>query len=345
MAVVTRYYESIDQATRAYQALLDVGYNKKIVALIKDTSSPQSGTDGGMDLSDLLKAGAILKEDTQDHSSNLNRGYSMVAIETPYGKTVKAIRILDGFNPVSIPGSEDIGDEKKLDLISEQADPFSTAIGLTTLVESGHTTSLSFGFNTLTNKRSFLPIFGELARSDYSFSGMFGMSCLTNNAAPYSAYLGNPLSRDKSGDSWTRSHGFKMISNNPSPLSGLIGLPLLVGDQVSESHSPLHTRSNIRNNPAPLSNMFGLPQLSKKPQTFLARIFPALTGPRFSIFGFPKLSDKAAPLSSMFGIPCLSGKSGDDWRYSFGLPMLSSHPTPLSRALGFGDDVLLDDSM
>ncbi len=197
MAVVRRYYESIDQATRAYQALLNVGYNKNLVAFIKDTSNPDFNSTENLNLSDIFPIRTSLRDDIKKHFFKLGPGTSMVAIETPYGGTAKAMRMLDRFNPISL--SEDETTSYQEQLISEQAAPFSDAIGLSTLCDSSYTMSSYFGLNTLTNKTSYLPIFGELARSDYSFFGMFGLPSLTNNAAPYSAFFGKPLMQDRTG--------------------------------------------------------------------------------------------------------------------------------------------------
>jgi hypothetical protein len=103
------------------------------------------------------------------------------------------------------------------------------------------------------------------------------------------------------------SESAKLDWDEAAPLSSALGIPTI---------SP--------NSPAPLSDFLGLPPLSSG-LSFLSRWFRPLSRPDFS-------------LSSMFGMPLLSMKtlSGDKGygTHSFGLPLLSRNPAPLSSMLG-----------
>lgn len=98
---------------------------------------------------------------------------------------------------------------------------------------------------------------------------------------------------------------------------------------------------------APLSSALGLPVLIKRtPDPVLLKgptfeSIPQLTRPGFSLFGSGVMRDNPAPLSSMVGMGTLS-KPKDNWKSSFGLPLLRSkafvfgpsiirEPAPLSR--------------
>ncbi|MEM9838197.1 MAG: hypothetical protein AAF830_03485 [Pseudomonadota bacterium] len=79
--------------------------------------------------------------------------------------------------------------------------------------------------------------------------------------------------------------------------------------------------------PAPLSDWFGFPVLSRtRTQTQLNKWSLSKS------FGFPLLSSEPAPLSKMTGIKPLSPKQ-TGWTSSLGLPILSKNGAPLSSML------------
>jgi hypothetical protein len=82
-----------------------------------------------------------------------------------------------------------------------------------------------------------------------------------------------------------------------------------------------------RGQPAPLSAFLGLGTLSRG-RSVLAGMFGELTSSDFAVFGRNPLTRNQAGWAS------LSGKSGPSWRTSFGFPMLSRNPAPLSSAFG-----------
>jgi hypothetical protein len=101
-----------------------------------------------------------------------------------------------------------------------------------------------------------------------------------------------------------------------------------------------------RHHPAPFSAHIGMPPLSRG-RSFLSRMFPALTNPRFALFGRNPIISSPAPLSSLFGMKTLKERSAP-WEKSFGwpllmkkgrptslgLPLLSRNPAPLSSLFG-----------
>ena len=339
MSMITRYYASAEQASHAYQDLIQHGFSESIISLITPASSnsdDQTSVSKDM-VSAAMKFGAQMGEQVDISTDNIARGYSMLAVEAPFGYSYEALNILDKYSPIAVEEPEADEPVPTPALISDRPAPFSSAIGLKVLTDSSWTLSefIGIGFSA---KRSFLSNwFSELTSSDFKFSNMFGMSMLSSNPAPFSSMFGLPTKSGKSGDGWTRSMGFKMLTDNPAPFSSFVGIPLLKDQYDLESYSPRRYRCNL-SNPAPFSSTFGLPVLTKGGQSFIAGMFPTLCSGDFkfsSMFGMPLLSQNPAPLSSMFGMPTKSGKSGPEWKSSFGFPLLTKCSTPLSSALGW----------
>jgi hypothetical protein len=330
MATITKYYETAAQAQSAYKSLLRSGLNQNSIAII--TPSSQTDSSEATKVSELLsaamKAGSLLTDQVDTHAHYLDKGYSLVAVIPPFGRSEIVTSKLDSFEPIETHVNNDQNEIYPQDVryttVSKQAAPFSSALGLPVLTKRINSRPLAIR----PSKRSFLScFFGELTRSDFA---LFGSSKLSSNVAPLSRMFGLPTKSGKSGSHWTRSFGFKMLSNHATPLSALIGVPTISGKYDTESYSPSQYRSSIRHKAAPLSGLFGIKTISNNRQTFLSRMFPALTKANYSLFGTPNLSNKAAILP----FPVKSGKSGTSWKSSFGIPLLSRNPAPLSSLLG-----------
>lgn len=98
--------------------------------------------------------------------------------------------------------------------------------------------------------------------------------------------------------------------------------------------STLKLRVLWRDKPAPLSDLLGRPTLSRG-RTFQNK-YPELKSSDWSFssrLGYRLLSSSPEPTSAIFGFKTLSEQTGgDSWTSSFGLPMLSQDPAPLSSA-------------
>ena len=327
MATITKYYETAAQAQSAYKSLLKSGLNQNSAAIITPSDSTEETKASDL-LSAAMKAGSLLTEQVDTHAHYLDKGYSLVAVIPPFGRSEIVSDKLDSFGPIETRIDNDQNEiypkDSTYKSVSRQAAPFSSALDLPVLYKQHRSRPLAIR----PSKRSFIScIFGELTRPNFA---LFGSPKLSNNGAPLSRMFGLPVKSGKSGAQWARSFGFKMLSDNASPLSGLIGIPTISGQYSTESYSPLKYRSSIRHKAAPLSGLFGIKTLSSNQQTFLARMFPPLTRANYSLFGTPNLSNKGAVLP----LPVKSGKSGDNWKSSFGFPLLSKNPTPLSSLLG-----------
>ncbi len=365
MAVVARCYASGDQARRAYDALLENGYSKSIVALVVPPSgapaagAPAAGLDatgddagsgayaapgaappgGAVDAdiySTAIRAGSLLGDQAEYYLAQLEDGAALVVVDPPFGSALKATQILDQHQPLK--RIEDAAPRPQpYRFISQDPTPLSSAFGLGVLADSSWSLSEAFGLKLQSRGLSFMSRwFGELGRHDYTLSDKFGLRFLSRNPAPLSSMLGMSTKSGKSGETWTRSMGFRMLSDNAAPVSGFLGIPLLKGQNDSQSYAPRRHRREFSNRAAPLSGLFGLKPLSSGRHTIMARMFPPLTRPDFTLLGQPSLSRNPAPLSSLVGMKVLSARTDDEWTSSMGLPLLSrNNPSPLSDLLGW----------
>ena len=210
-----------------------------------------------------------------------------------------------------------------LPLLSANPAPFSSVFGLplqTEPFDRKHPAPFSalLGLPTISHRRSLLSrLFGELVSPDFA---LFGRNPLISNPAPLSSALGlKTVSAKQGGMAWTRSLGLPLLSTNPAPFSSALGLPV-------------HTERLDRNHPAPLSAVLGLPTISHG-LSFLSRLFGELISSDFGLFGRNPLISNPAPFSSLIGLKTISGKTGNDWRSSFGLPLLAGS-SPVSSKLG-----------
>jgi hypothetical protein len=99
-------------------------------------------------------------------------------------------------------------------------------------------------------------------------------------------------------------------------------------DEAAPLSSALQIPPLSRPRSAPFSDLFGWPALSRG-RTFQAK-YAELTSPDWTFsarLGLRLLSRKSKPWAS------LRGKSGPAWTRSFGLPLLSANPAPLSARL------------
>ncbi len=82
-----------------------------------------------------------------------------------------------------------------------------------------------------------------------------------------------------------------------------------------------------------LSGMFGIRVLSRSGRLWLGMKALSSKGSKNRSFGLPLLSSNPAPLSKLIMWKPLSANKGR-WTTSFGFPLLSSNPTPMSSIWG-----------
>ncbi len=115
-------------------------------------------------------------------------------------------------------------------------------------------------------------------------------------------------------------------SGQPAPLSDLLGMPLL------SSHS--RAGAGLADSNFSLSRLFGMRLLSRNGRLWFGmKALSSSQRAKRRSFGLPLLSSDPAPLSKLLMWKTLSASKGR-WTTSFGLPLLSSNPTPLSSLLG-----------
>lgn len=330
MATITKYYETAAQAQSALQALLNSGLSKQSAAILNLTPTSQADSLEANSASEIItaamKAGSVLGDHVDIDTQYIDKGYTLLAVVPPFGRSYIVESILEQFKPVQITETQ-VTDIQPTQRTRHQAAPLSSLLGLKVL--SNNSVSPT---PIRPVRRSFIScIFGELTGPNFSFSSMFGLPMLSSKADPLSSMFGlsTKSGSRKTGAQWTHSHGFKMLSDHPSPMSALMGVPTLTGNSNTSSHSPLNHRSAVTNKAAPFSDLFGIGTLCEGP-SFLSRIFPTQTKSGYSFLGMPNLSNKAA----MIPLSTKSGKTGEQWRSSFGFPLLSSNPAPLSSLLG-----------
>ena len=378
MAVLTRIYATRDQARAAYDALVKNEFGTRSIALLlpaapspqpPDTAAPAAtpayvppqvagisrpdvttppaavaaapqttATDATRDA---VRAGTLLGAEAEYFLDRVNEGLSVVAVDPPFGRSARAIDLLDAQNPIepaadAPPAPVTVAEPYRT--MSERSTPLSSALGFKVLGGGADPLSRSCGFPTLSRGRSFMSRwFAELSATDFTVSAIFGMPIRSRKATPLSSLLGMPVSSGRSGDGWKRSFGLRMLSNRAAPLSAFFGIPLLKGHYRHEDYAPARDESSVRNRAAPLSDVLWISPLAKNRHSNLVRMFPALTQPGFalsSLLNLPLLSREAAPLSKLLNLRTRSGDSAKQWKSSFGFPLISKNPAPLSSFLG-----------
>jgi hypothetical protein len=362
MAVVVRIYEDETRARKAYRALLDEEFSKRIIALlIPESVAARDEADAANDgfesfvystgetprelpgkaeapavsheeLATAVRAGALIGDQADFYLEFVARGGCLVAIAPPFGRAMRATQILDQHKPIVIDAAE-APEPEPFRSISERSTPLSSALGLGVLADPHWALSDSLAFGTRSKGLSFLSRwFGELGDHNYTLSKSFSLPLLSSKQTTF----GMSTRSGKSGDAWTRSLGFRMLSSNKAPISGFFGVPLLSGHNDSREYAPLEHRRLVRS-PAPLSRFVGIGVLASRLSS-LSRMFPPLSRHDFalsSLFGMKLSSSKAAPLSSMLGMKTVSSTPSEEWKNSMGYPLLSRNPAPLSSLLGW----------
>jgi hypothetical protein len=338
---IVRLYADEAKARQALQALRDERFAQDDINLLLPAAA--AAADASDSLESLVSAivVGISRGRAKDIANAIRGGQSMVAVRAAWGLAGSAIRVLDAHGPASNP----LPQESAPVLGWDNAAPLSSALRLPTLMRGAPMPfSNLFGVEDLAPSK---PIIGGLR--DHRFT-VFGEPGLSRNPAPLSSLFGlATLTRGGRAiigglvDHAFYFFGSPRLKRDPAPLSRMLGWP------------PLSRRGAepTWDEAAPLSSAFGLRTVVRREELSSAGrpqnladskpIIGGLVSHRFSLFGEPGLSRKAAPLSSLFGLPTLTrdgkpffGGLSSSGFYLFGKPRLSRNPSPLSSLIGWG---------
>ena len=202
---IVRMYASATQAKAAADKLRENDFSDDRIHVV-------SAQEGSRDaIASAVMAGYVLRAHAKVYADGIAQGRSLVVVHVQYGGGLKAISILDAFEPVDTglrlppeggPTWDDaapLSSALMMPVLSRNPEPLSTIIGLPTLCKA--------------NANYLGKLFGPLlTNARWSFSALLGMPLLSAAAAPLSAML-----------------GMRTLSANPAPLSSMLGMPLLTG--------------------------------------------------------------------------------------------------------------------
>jgi hypothetical protein len=338
---IVRMYADESKARQALNALREERFAQEDINLLLPAQA--AAADASDSLESLVSAilgGDVGRARAKAIADAVRGGQSMVAVRAAWGLAGTAGRVLDEYGPAADP----LPQASAPALTWDSSAPLSSALRMPTLWR-GTPMPLSnlFGVEDLVPSK---PILGGLVSHRFA---LFGQPSLSRKPSPLSSLFGLPtLTRGgKAFFGGLAGHGFYLFGRprpkrNPAPLSTMLGWPPLSSD-----------RSRTWDDAAPLSSALGLRTVVRRdelPRADRAEtladskpIMGGLVSHRFSLFGEPRLSRKAAPLSSLFGLPTLTrdgkpffgGLAGHGF-YLFGKPGLSRNPSPLSSLLGLG---------
>lgn len=218
---IVRMYQSTETASAAVAALRKAGFTDlHSVAGASSASSAVKGTGakkasaGSASMSfdnivALIAMGNILKSDAKVYAQGVSRGSSLVIVHPPFGRAVRAMRILNQFSPIESGVVETVDRPKQWD----EATPLSCALGMPVLSNNPAPFSDFWSVRPLTD-------------NSFSLSSLIGMRLLSQPKTNWTSSFGLPLlSRPKSN--WTTSLGMRLLSDNAAPLSSMLKMPVL----------------------------------------------------------------------------------------------------------------------
>ncbi len=213
--IITRLFESNDQATAAVAELKRSAFGDDLVTVI---GAKRQGAES-------LIATEVPRSIAAAVADGVRRGGTAVIVRAPYGYAVKATEILDRFNPSEI-GVTDVATPTDseaaplstalgLELLSDNPAPLSSWLGLRLLIRGPSTTQLIEKAAPFSQTLGF-PLLANVSTS-------FGLPTLTSN--PNATIFGNELT------DVSTSFGFPQLSSNPAPMSSAMGMPVLIADE------------------------------------------------------------------------------------------------------------------
>ena len=187
-----------------------------------------SGDRGSLDaLANAVMTGSLLGDKADTYVQGLRRGYSVVAVEAPFGLGQPAVNILESFGPVDSITNQPQEPPKASAWDSDT--PLSTALGLS-LIKSDKPAPLSdyWGIPTLSHRQSFLSwLLGQPLSPNFKFSSVLGLGLLTRSGTPLSSLFGLRTTTATPGP-LTAGFGMPLQTASSTPLSSMLHLPLLI---------------------------------------------------------------------------------------------------------------------
>jgi len=226
MTGYARMYETEQQANDAVNELRANEFPENAVFMM----TPGAGFEGQETLEAIANAvmtGSLLGDKADTYVQGLRRGYSVVAVEAPFGFGQPAVDILESFGPVDSIKNQPQEPRKASAWDSDT--PLSTALGLS-LIKSDKPAPLSdyWGIPTLSGRRSMLSwLFGQPLSPNFKFSSMLGLGLLTRSGTPLSSLFGVSTTTATPGPV-TAGFGMPLQTSSSTPLSTMLKLPLLI---------------------------------------------------------------------------------------------------------------------
>ncbi len=222
MLFQARMYQTEGQAANAANALIEAGFSKNSVTRYTPPSAAAGGEMGGGPASDsaaALRVGGILGEHAGYYADHVNKGYSLVAVQPPFGTMLKAEKILDAHNPLPL---SHMPPPEPFVPWTERPAAFSSLFGWPTLTRSETPFSDFWGLSTKQEglshfSRWFKPLTDGLR---------MGSNPLTANATPLSSMVGMGTQSSRNAGK-TGSFGMSFKTKGATPFSSMIGMPTL----------------------------------------------------------------------------------------------------------------------
>lgn len=204
--IAARFYENVDQARNACDALKAKGFSSKSYAIITGITDEEGNTTGN--LVEAVRAGNLLAEHADFYVKHLTEGLSLVVVQPPFGYLELAKEVLITNGALNIKHDDPYMSDRKRPLSGDPA-PLSSFFSFKVLSDTPTPTFEKWGWRLLSDDRSSTSrSFPQLTSPNFALTGMFGL--LSKGAAPLSGMM-----------------GMQTLSNDATPLSKMAGLPVL----------------------------------------------------------------------------------------------------------------------
>ncbi len=239
MTGYARMYETEQQAHDAVNELRANEFPENAVFMMTPGSAHGAGSEeqeslegpsddmGSLEaIANAVMTGSLLGDNADTYVQGLRRGYSVVAVEAPFGLGQPAVDILESFGPVDSIKNQPQEPPKTSAWDSDT--PLSTALGLS-LIKRDKPAPLSdyWGIPTLSGRRGILSwLFGQPLIPNFKFSSMLGLGLLTRSGTPLSSLFGLRTTVAAPGP-LSDGFGMPLQTASSTPLSSMLHVPLL----------------------------------------------------------------------------------------------------------------------
>lgn len=194
---ISRMFGSQDSADSAVAELQEEGFDE--IHVVHGPAAAKKAVRATVqDIALQIARGNVHMPDALIYAEGVAKGKSLVTVHAPFGRGLKALSILESFDPVDsgMPEAEHLP-------LWDEATPMSSALMMPVLLDDPAPFSKFWNI-------------APLASDSCYASGVIGMPLLSRSDSP--------------GDSrW----GLPFLSSNPAPLSSKLGLPLLTKPKAS----------------------------------------------------------------------------------------------------------------